>query len=219
MAGFGLDLDRYGPAPSPGDFVSRRFRGRYVVDPFGADPLLQDAVVPWAERVTGPVITGVEALPDLGPALLVANRGYSGLEPAVLVAAVRKACRRRVRVVSQADVPLLGGPARRLGAVRNRSEDVAVALRAGHLVAALLAPVRGGGAGAAPVALFGAALDVRVLPVAVVPGRQGWRFGWHVRVGPAVVSPGGPHDPLAAAELAEAARLAVEKLLVGAPGS
>jgi len=212
-AEFGLDLDRFGPPPSAWDLALRRWRGRYVVDAFGADPSLQDMVIPLFERALAPSVLGGDRIPDLGPAVLVANRGSSGVEPGVLVAAVRAVAHRRLRVVGYADLPALGETARRLGAVRGRPEDVAGVLRAGHLAAILLSPTRTGVAGSAPVALFGAAVGCRVLPVGLRLVREGVRLRWRVTVGPAVEAHGAPGDPLAAAELAEAARLAVGELL------
>jgi hypothetical protein len=218
MVEFGLDLDRFGPPPSPVELASRRWRGRYVVDAFGADPCLQDVLIPFAARALRPMVEGAARLPDVGTAVLVANRGYSGLEPAVLIAAVRDACHRRLRVVGYADVPYFGETARRLGAVRGRAEDLRGVLRSGHLAAVLLQPRPSGSAGAAPVALFAPAVGSVVLPVAVQLRRaNGLLPRWRVRIGAPIECPGGPNDALAVAEVAEAARLGVEHLLGSPP--
>lgn len=199
-------------------FVRRRWDGRYGIDPFGADAQLQDLVAP---LVTGGVrveVHGGEHLPRRGPALLVANRGFGILEPTVLAVALRQEVGRRLRVVGAPDVPVLGDLIRKLGGIMSYPDDLAALLRAGHLAAAPLGPTWfRTGAGMPPTPLLVAALGYPVVPVAVRPGGP---FGlalrpWQMHVGPALPISGTPgsREMLAGAELAEAARDAVQTLL------
>jgi hypothetical protein len=112
----------------------------------------------------------------------------------------------------------VGDLLRKLGALGYRPDDVAALLRAGHLAAAPLAPTwLQTGAGAPPRELLAAILGFPVVPVAVLPGGPG-RLPirpWRVVVG-SVVETGTdavPGDTLAASELAERTRGAVNHLL------
>jgi hypothetical protein len=121
-------------------------------------------------------------------------------------------------VVGAPDVPVLGDLVRKLGGIMSYPDDVAALLRAGHLAAVPLGPTWWHtGAGLPPTALLVAALGYPVVPVAVHPGGP---FGlalrpWQVRVGPALPVRGtrGSGEMLAGAELAEAAREAVQALI------
>ncbi len=159
-------------------------------------------------------------IPRVGPGLLIANRtvGVGSIEPAVLVAAVRRAVRRRLRVVGVPEPPIVGSLFHKLGTVGRRPGDVAALLRAGHLAVAPLAPTwLRTGAGDAPRGLLAATLGFPVVPVAVRPGGPfGLPLGtWHVAVGSAITPPDGtrPDDQLAAAELSEQVRAAIRSLL------
>jgi hypothetical protein len=198
--------------------LRRRVDGRYAVDELGGDPHMMDVVAP----LSGPVrvhVDHAEHLPRMGPALLVANRGLGLLEPVVLVVGVRRAIGRRLRVVGAPGIAVLGPALNKLGAVGSRPDDVAAVLRAGHLVAAPLAPtwMRARYAGEPPRVLLAATLGYPVIPVAVTPGGP---LGlplrpWRVTVGEPLVPPADtdPDDQLAAAELAEAVRNAVRSML------
>jgi hypothetical protein len=120
--------------------------------------------------------------------------------------------------VGAPDVPVLGDLMRKLGGVMAYPGDVGALLRAGHLAAVPLGStwLRTAG-GTPPLPLLVPALGYPVIPVAVTPGGP---FGlplrpWRVVVGEALAvrSRRGSRDPLAAAELAEAAREAVSALL------
>jgi hypothetical protein len=214
---YGIDADRYLGRDRFLHALRRRVAGRYAVDEFGGDPHLMDMLSPLTAAVRVRVEHG-DRIPQIGGALLVSNRGLGVLEPLALSRGIRQASGRRVRVIGAPEVPLLGPTLRMLGAIGYRPDDVAAMLRAGHLAAAPLAPTWfSSGAGEPPRELVSATLGFPVVPVAVIPGGP---FGlpvrpWRMVVGapllPSVSS--GPGDQLAAAELAEQARDAVQTLL------
>jgi hypothetical protein len=216
-----LDGDRVQAIEPPLPFVRSRIGGRFSIDAFGGDAQLMD--------VAGRLLTiGIrvdvergERVPRVGGALVVANRGLGVIEPAALAVAVRKVAGRRLRVIGAPDIPVVGDLLRKAGALGYRPDDVAALLRAGHLAAAPLGPTwLRTGAGAPPRELLAAILGFPVVPVAVLPGGPG-RLPvrpWRVVVGP-VVETGTyavPGDTLAAAELAERTRAAVNRLLEAA---
>jgi 1-acyl-sn-glycerol-3-phosphate acyltransferase len=215
---YGIDPDRTQPAEAPVEAIRRRLDGRYPVDPFGGDPMLQDLVAPWFAPFVRLEVEGAEHLPRRGPALLVANRGLGVAEPTVLATAVRRAIGRRVRVVGAPELPLLGDLVRKLGGIMSYPEDLAALLRAGHVAALPLGPTWfRNGAGTPPIRLLVAALGYPVIPVAIKPGgplHLALR-PWRVVVGAPLedLAVQGSGDPLAAAELAEAARDGVQRLL------
>jgi len=220
---YGIDADRVLVLDRPLAALARRIDGRYAVDEFGGDPHLQDLLL-------APVLAGLrievehgERIPRHGSALLVANRSFAvgSLEPAVLVAAVRRVARRRLRVFGLPEFPIAGVWLHKLGSIGRRPHDVAALLRAGHLAVAPLAPtwVRST-AGDPPRGLLAATLGFPVVPVAVRPGgpfRTPLR-AWHVAVGEMLAPPAGtrPGDQLAAAELAEQVRAAITGMLENA---
>jgi hypothetical protein len=216
-----LDGDRVQAIEPPVPFLRRRIGGRFSVDAFGGDAQLMD--------IAGRLLTiGIrvdvehgERVPRVGGALVVANRGLGVVEPAALAVAVRKEAGRRLRVIGAPDAPVVGDLLRKAGALGYRPDDVAALLRAGHLAAAPLGPTwLRTGAGAPPRELLAAILGFPVVPVAVLPGGPG-RLPvrpWRVVIGP-VVETGTyatPGDRLAAAELAERTRSAVNRLLESA---
>jgi hypothetical protein len=194
---YGIDADRY--------------LGR------DGDPHLMDMLTPLVAPVRVQV-ENAERIPQVGGALLVSNRGLGLLEPLALTRGIRKAVGRRLRVVGAPEVPLLGPTLRMLGAIGYRPDDVAAMLRAGHLAAAPFTPTWfNSGAGEPPRALVVATLGFPVIPVAVLPGGP---FGlpirpWRVIVGSPLLPPAhtGHGDQLAAAELAEQTRTAVQELM------
>ncbi len=214
---YGVDTDR----TQTTDLVTvlrRRFEGRYPVDEFGADPQLQDLIAPFVTTGVRVDVTHPERLPEAGPAVLVSNRGLGVVEPAALSVALRQESGRRLRIIGAPDVPVFGDLMRKLGAVMSYSGDLAALLRADHVAALPLGPTwLRTGTGAPPIQLLVAALGYPVIPVAVRPGGP---FGlpirpWRVIVGEPlpVRAVRGSGDPLAAAELAEAAREGVLRLL------
>jgi 1-acyl-sn-glycerol-3-phosphate acyltransferase len=213
-----LEVDQIGKVVPVGSMLRRRFEGRYPIDAFGFDPQIVDVVSPLFTTAIRVEVEGGEHVPTSGPAVLVANRGFGIIEPAVLGIAVRRVAGRRLRIVGAPAVPALGGLARRLGAISASAPDMRACLRAGNLVAVPLAPTwLRRGAGIPPRPLLQAMTTAPIVPVAVSPGGP---FGlaiapWHVRFGPLVTLPDpyDPGDPLAAARFGEAVRDAVSELL------
>jgi hypothetical protein len=217
---YGLDPDRSSKPEPLIDAVRRRVGGRYPIDPFGLDPHLCDLSAPIIEAFVRVRVDGADRLPAEGPAVFVMNRGLGVLEPTALAIAIRHHSRRRLRVVGTPGVPFVGGLLRRVGSVNGSADDVGACLRAGHLLAVPLAPTwLRSGAGTPPLHLMQAVMGFTVYPVAV---RAGGPFGtaiapWRVRIGAHIALDASyvPGDPLGAAELAEAARAAVDGLLAG----
>jgi 1-acyl-sn-glycerol-3-phosphate acyltransferase len=214
---YGVDTDR----AQDTDLLTvtrRRIEGRYAVDPFGADPQMQDLIAPLVTSIVHVQVDHPERLPEDGPAVLVSNRGLGVVEPAALSVALRQEVGRRLRVIGAPDVPVLGDLMRKLGAVMSYQNDLAALLRAEHVAAIPLGPTwLRTGAGTPPMQLLVATLGYPVIPVAVRPGVP---FGlplrpWKVAVGEPlpVRANRGSGDPLAAAELAEAARENVQRLI------
>jgi hypothetical protein len=213
-----LDADRIARPESPWSALRRRVSGRYPVDPFGLDPQLADLCTPLFAAAVRVRVSGGEHVPANGPAVIVSNRGFGVAEPAALGVAVQRASGRRLRVVGAPDMRFVGTATRRLGAISSSGPDVASALRAGHLVGIPLAPTwLRTGAGDAPLAVARALTIAPIVPAAVrAIGRFGSIVGsWSVTFGAMVTLPDpyDPSDPLAAARLAEAMRLAVGALL------
>jgi 1-acyl-sn-glycerol-3-phosphate acyltransferase len=215
-----FDSDRVSESESSLDGLRRRFNGRYPIDPFGLDPQLCDASAPIIDAFVRVRVEGASNIPATGPAVFVMNRGFGLLEPTALALAVRREAGRRLRVVGATGMPFVGALMRRFGAVNGSPEDLGACLRAGHLAVVPLAPTwLRSGAGTPPLRLVQAMMGSTVLPVAVIPGGP---FGtalapWRVVIGEhiALDSSYPATDPLGAAELAEAARAAVDALLGG----
>jgi hypothetical protein len=217
---YGLDSDRASNPEPVLDALRRRIGGRYPIDPFGLDPQLCDLGAPIVEALVRVRVDGAERFPVAGPAVFVMNRGLGVLEPTALAIAVRRHAQRRLRVVGAPSLPFVGGLLRRLGSVSGSPDDLTACLRAGHLVAVPLAPTwLRSGAGTPPLHLMQAVMGYTVYPVAVMPGGPlGTAIApWRVRVGAHIALDGSyaAGDPLGAAELAEAARAAVDGLVAG----
>lgn len=206
------------PRASVADFISRRLRGANEVDDWGLDPDLVDLVDPLLDLRWNIEVRGADALPAVGGAVLVFNRRFGFSEAWILARGVRQAGGRYVRTVGAPD----GGPVgsvtgpflRRFGAVLDRTDEIAGLLLAGQLVGlpvgrALRTRREIGGL---DVARLEAALATGspIVPAAVEGSELG--RNWKVAIGtpiPAPVEAG----PLAAVELAEVTRQAVERLV------
>lgn len=217
-SGFGIDLDRVGPAEPAMHRLRRRVSGRYPVDAFGGDPLFQDTVDPAVELLFSFEVEGAERIPEIGAATFVTSRRPGPGDPLVVRAVIRGVRRRRARIVGYPDVPVAGGGFRRLGHVRFKGEDLAACLRAGHLAVVSLAPsLRSDRVGAASVPVLWGAIGFPVVPVVVrggLGGALGVPLGHHrVVIGEPLDLDLVPRDPLSAAELSTAARDAVRRLV------
>ena len=192
-----------------------RLRGEYDLDEWGADAQLMDTVDGLARLVLRVTVDGADHLPEVGPAVLVANRRFGLAEPLAVGLGVRRETGRRVRFVGMPDVAPVGTVLRRLGTAVDRPEELAGLLRAGQLVGIPLAwhprfgPPRAGNL--LPETVGPAvALDAPVLPVAVVGGELSGH--WRIFIGEPVRRPVS-RGPLALAELADGARAGVQALL------
>ncbi len=193
--------------------LGRRARGAFEIDEWGLDPEFVSLVDPFLAARWDIEVTGA-SLPAVGAAVLVCNQRFGISEPWVLARGVRRATNRFVRTVGVPDVAGAGPLFRRFGGVLDRTDEVAGLLDAGHLVGVPLArEVRSRDrAGVADVDRLGAALasGAPVVPVALV-GREFGR-SWRVVIGTPLDVPA-TGGSLAAADLAEAARHAVQDLL------
>jgi hypothetical protein len=193
--------------------LRRRVSGDYEIDPWGLDEDLLHALSPLASLRWGIEVDNAERLPDDGPALVLSNRRVGISEPFVVARGLRLATGRFVRTAGVPDI----AAARRLGGVLGRPDEVAGLLRAGEVVAVPCAavPRPGRHVGTVPVDLFAPAVElgVPVIPVALIGRELGRR--WRVRVGRLVEAPQSV-GPLAVAELADAARDELRRLLLEA---
>jgi hypothetical protein len=199
---------------NPAVTLARRLRGDYVVDPWGADEGLIDAVNATVERVWRISIDGELAVAPGTPAVLVANRRFGVAEPLVLARALFSMTGRRPRFLGLPDVAPVGWQLRRLGVAVDHAGELASLLRAGHLVSVPLSwywrrPPRAGNL-APDVMAPALAQRVPVVPVAVLGGELSGR--WRVFVGEPLPEPR-TRGPLALAELADGARAGVQALL------
>lgn len=197
-----------------GDALVRRFRGEYRVDEWGLDDDLVRTLLPLARVRWAVDLEGALHLPVEGPAVLVYNRRAGVSERSVLSTAIHQATSRVARHPGISDRTPIGPLLRRVGGVLGRPDEIAGLLRGGRLVAVPLARelLSRRAAGSAPADQLEPALvlGVPVIPVAVVGSEVGRR--WQVAVGPMLTS-SPSRAPLAAAELAEQARDAVQNLL------
>jgi hypothetical protein len=201
--------------------LRRRLEGTFTVDPWGLDADLVGLVAPAARIRWDIEARGNVELPA-GPFALVVNRRLGVTEPWVVAEAVRRLTGRHLRFVGVPDVAPVGPALRRFGGVVNRADEIAGLLRAGEAVGLWLdhEPLHRRRAGAlhpealAPVVRTGAP----VVPVAADGRELGRR--WTITFGeplePAVHS-SGPSErgtgPLAAADLADQTRAAIQALL------
>jgi 1-acyl-sn-glycerol-3-phosphate acyltransferase len=211
LAALDPDLERNDLA----SIIGRRLTGRFTIDEWGLDRDLLTAITPLVRARWGIRIEGADALPEVGPALLVHTRRVGISEPGVLAAAVHRATGRPLRATGYfASLPGPIGPvARRLGAVPVGSADLRSLLRAGEVVAMPLSrevrqPFHVGPVPAAPLAAALAA-GAPIIPVAVLGVELGrW---WTVRFGrPISTRRRGVVDPI---DLAEATRQRLQSLV------
>lgn len=191
--------------------LRRRISGSYDLDEWGLDPDLVSACDPLFGLRWSITVVGADNLPAVGGALLVFNRRLGISEPWVVARGVRQATGRFVRSIGAPDHAPVGPLLRRFGGVLDRPEEVSGLLAAGQLVGVPMArEVRNREhVGELHVARVRAAIDrgCPVVPVAAV-GRELGRE-WKLVIGEPV-APRRKAGPLAAAELVEATRAAVQ---------
>jgi hypothetical protein len=194
--------------------VRHRFEGTGSVDEWGMDPAVVTLGRDLAHLRWQATVSGVEHVPERGPALLVANRRPLGATPLLVAAALGHASGRAVRFAGLPDVAPAGPLLRRLGGVLARPDEVAGVLRAGHVVTISCAPrlTRTHRVGPVPPHYLAAALaeDAPVLPVAVMAPPLAHRVRLEVGV---PIPSGRARGPLAIAELEEDVRGAIQRMV------
>ncbi|MEJ5254590.1 MAG: hypothetical protein WHS89_04505 [Acidimicrobiales bacterium] len=159
--------------------IARRVSGAFPLDEWGFDRELAVAVAAVTEWLPRPRVRGGEQLPEVGSALVVADRRLALWERLVLATAVANEAHRPVRFAGVPDVAPLGPLLRRVGGVPESPADLRGLLRSGEVV--LTAPGfdvhRPLGAGRPPEAALAVALatGAPVLPLRVgvcLPGRR-----------------------------------------------
>jgi hypothetical protein len=202
------------PGPSVATTARRHLEGTHVVDEWGLD----EDWVSLAASVTSVrwsiAVGGAEHIPSHGPALLVVNHRPLAGSLAIALVGIRRATGRVIRLVGIPDVAPLGVLLRRVGGVVNHPQEVTGLLRAAQLPAV---PCRAewrldGRVGRVDGDLIAPALTTgaTVLPVAVLASP--WSRGARVEIGPPVRARR-RRGPLAPAELADATRAAVQRLV------
>lgn len=206
------------PAGVPGaalvSSLRRRSRGEHAIDEWGLDPELVSMADPLLGVRWDITVDGADRLPIVGPAVLVFNRRLGVSEPWIVARGVRRACGRFVRTVGVPDIAGVGPLLRRFGGVLDRTDEIAGLLRAGQLVGLPMGRELWSRdeVGYLDVDRLEAALETGapVVPVALIGHELG--RSWRVVLGEPVPTPVDA-GPLAAVELAEATRRAVQSLV------
>jgi hypothetical protein len=192
----------------------RQLAGTHVVDEWGLDPDWVSLASSAAGLRWSLAVGGAEHLPSRGPTLVVVNNRPLAASLAVALIGIRRETGRVLRIVGIPDVAPIGPVLRRLGGVLHHPQEVAGLLRAGQVPAI---PCRAewrlnGRVGRVDAELVGAAIrtSAPVIPVAVLASP--WARHARVEIGPAVRAKR-RRGPLATAELADAARAAVQRLV------
>jgi hypothetical protein len=192
----------------------RQAVGANEIDPWGMDQDVVGVARALARLRWSITVGGADHVPSVGGALLVANRRPLGATPLLVAAAIGRATGRDVRFAGIVDIAPIGPAMRRLGGVVARPDEIGGLLRAGHLPAVWCQPrlTTSHRVGPAPVPYLAAALEAGapVLPVAVIAPPLARRV--RVEVGPGVRTSRRP-GPLAAAELADAIRQAIQRMV------
>jgi hypothetical protein len=192
----------------------RQLAGTHVVDEWGLDEDWVSLAASAAGLRWSVAVGGAEHLPSRGPALVVVNhRPFAG-SLAVALVGIRELTGRVLRIVGIPDVAPIGPVLRRLGGVLHHPQEIAGLLRSGHVPAV---PCRAewrldGRVGRLDAELVGTAVaaGAPIVPVAVLASP--WSRHARVEVGPPV-RVRRRRGPLATAELADAARAAVQRLV------
>jgi hypothetical protein len=207
--------------PRPAGFVGevatalkRRWDGTYDVDEWGFDRELFHLATQAVGALWDVYVGGAEHVPAHGGALLAVHARPFTPAPALAAHGIERSTNRAVRFTGLPDVAPVGPLLRKLGGALARPDEIEGLLRDGHLVAVWLrvSGRQSDRAGEAPAELLAPSLHthVPVLPVAVIGHATG--RNWRVEVGHPVKHRRRP-GPLAEAELADEARLAVQRIL------
>jgi hypothetical protein len=196
------------------DFVRRRLTGSFHVDPWGLDQDVHRLAAALAGLRWSVSIGGIEHVPADDAAVVVANQRPLSLSPWAAALALGAQVGRSLRFVGLPDVEPLGTLFRRLGGIVARPEELSGILQSGELALVWCeAGLRSGGrVGRLRPELMAPAVAVGapVIPVAI----HGHRLGRLLRVEVGAHVPRRrTSGPLAATELAESARDAVQVLL------
>jgi hypothetical protein len=194
--------------------AGRQAVGANEIDPWGMDRDIVGIARSLARLRWHITVGGADNVPSSGGALLVANRRPFGATPLLVAAAIGRATERDVRFAGIVDIAPIGPAMRRLGGVVARPDEIGGLLRAGHLPAVWCQPriTMSHRVGTAPVPYLATALDAAapVLPVGVIAAPLARRV--RVEVGPPLRTSRRP-GPLAVAELADAIRQAIQRMV------
>ena len=187
--------------------------GRLVVDEWGRDARLIDALAPFAHLRWAVSVTGAELVARTG-ALIIVNTRRFALTPIATAWAIGDQLDRPVRFVGRPDVVPFGPLLRRSGGLLAQPAEIAGALRAGELVLiGADSTSTSGHAGRIDAALVGAAISEKVpVHLAAVTSSMTSR-NVNVRISAPLRSNRQRRGPLAEVELAETARRRLQELL------
>jgi hypothetical protein len=191
-----------------------------VVDPWGLDDEVSGAVAAVGRLRWTIDVVGAAHVPPEGAAVLVANQRLASVSHVAGVLQLGQVCHRPVRFVGVPDLEPWATALRRLGGVLTRPDEVAGLLRSSEVVLVWCSMLLRAGARVGRVSpdLLGPAVaaGAPVIPVAIHGSRFGRQLG--VTVGRPLPQPRRT-GPLAAVDLADEAREAVQGLLdEAAPG-
>jgi 1-acyl-sn-glycerol-3-phosphate acyltransferase len=202
------------PLAGMATLVRHQLDGTNTVDEWGMDASMASVARDFAGLRWRASVGGAHHIPEDGGALVVANRRLFGATPLLVAAALGRATGRAVRFVGIPDIAPAGPLLRRLGGVLARPDEVAGLLRAGELAAVFCEAhlTTSQRVGRVPDTYLAAALTegAPVVPVAVLAPLLAYRV--RVEVGPPVPArhSGGP---LATADLADAVRLSIQRMV------
>ena len=184
------------------------------VDGFGRDAWLIHALGPLARSRWQVSVGGAEHIPADGPALLVANARRYSLASVYASWALSDAAGRPVRFVGRPDIAPVGPFMRRIGALLERPDEVANALRNGEVVlisARSTAQARHVGAIRHDLLTGAVLLGAPILPVATMSAMVGRSA--RVEVAAPLTRRRVRRGPLAEVELADDLRLQLQRHL------
>lgn len=190
-----------------------------AIDDFGRDQHLVSALSPLAMLRWDVGVGGTERLPVRGGALLVCNSRRLALTPLWASWALGRHLGRPVRFVGRPDIAPVGPLLRRIGALLDRPDEIANALRHHELVMLpCAASPHARHAGAVDHELIGAAVETGtpVFPVATTSSSVSRSA--RVEVGPQIRARHPRRGPLAEVELAEQVQRHLQRMLDGLGG-